>query len=97
MKGVAPMEERQQVHHRKHPITEIGRTVPANFKFGIIVAIAVLWSQFLKSLLDALFSFLGLSGEMVSSLLTAAIASILGYIVLVSYWKIRFRLKKIKV
>jgi hypothetical protein len=87
----------KQVHHRKRPITEIGRVVPANLKFGIIVAIAVLWAQFFKALIDALFSFLGVNGVILSSFLIAVVASLVGYLMLLYYRKIRLRLKKIKV
>jgi hypothetical protein len=87
----------KEVHHRKRPITEIGRTVPANFKFGMIVAIAVFWAQFLRSLLDTMFSFLGISAPILADLFTAIIATILVYLVLLTYRKIQFRLKKIKV
>jgi hypothetical protein len=91
------MEEKREVHHRKRPITEIGRTVPGNFKFGIIVTIAVLWAQFLKALLDTLLSFMGVSGPILSNFLIAGLVSVAGYLMLMDYRKIRFRLKKIKV
>ena len=87
----------KEVNHRKRPITDIGRTVPANFKFGVIVAVAIFWSQILRSLLDTLFSFLGVSAALLADLFTAIIATFLAYLVLLSYRKIQFRLKKIKV
>jgi hypothetical protein len=87
----------KEVHHRKRPITEIGRTVPANFKFGIIVAIAVIWVQFFRLLVEKILSFMGVSGQILADFLVAVIVTFFGYIILLSYRKIRFRIKKIKV
>jgi hypothetical protein len=87
----------KEVRHRKHPITEIGRTVPANFKFGIIVAIVVIWVQFFRLLLEKILSFMGITGQIVADFLIAVIVTFLGYLVLLSYRKIRFRMKKIKI
>jgi hypothetical protein len=87
----------EKPRHRKRPITEIGRTVPANLKFGIIVSVAVIWSQFFRSLLGDFFTFLGISGQVLADFFTAIIATVLAYLVLLSYRKIRFRLRKIKV
>jgi hypothetical protein len=33
----------------KKKLTEIGETAPANFKFALIVAVMVIWLQFLRS------------------------------------------------
>jgi hypothetical protein len=87
----------EKINHRKKRLTDIGRTVPSNLKFGIIVTVAIFWSQFLRSSFDQLFSFLGVTGVLLADFLIAVIATIAGYLILLSYRKIRFRLKKIKV
>jgi hypothetical protein len=71
--------------------------MPSNFKFGIIVAIAIFWAEFLQSLLSGLLSEMTSAGPILASLITAIIASLLGYFVLVSYRKLRMRIKKVKV
>ncbi len=82
-------------HSKKSPVTEIGKTVPSNLKFGIIVSIAVIWVQFFRLLLESLLSFMGISGDIIAGFLIAAIVTVLGYLVLLSYRKILFRIKKI--
>jgi hypothetical protein len=82
---------------RKHPITEIGREVPGNLKFGIIVAVAILWAQFLGALLNGLFSIMHISTPILTDLIIALVASAIGYLVLLSYRKIKARLSKVKV
>ena len=81
----------------KKPITEIGQVVPSNFKFGIIVAIALFWAEFVRSILNSIFSWVSIGMPIVSDLILAIIATALGYFVLVSYRKIRSRLQKVKV
>ena len=76
---------------------EIGHLVPANFKFGIIVAIAIFWAEFLRSLLDGLFSLLNINSPILSNLILALAVSALGYAVLIGYRKIKSRLSKIKI
>jgi ABC-type sulfate transport system permease subunit len=87
----------KETHRRKHPITGIGRQVPSNLKFGIIVAIAILWAQFLGALLNGLFSLVNISTPILSDLIIALVASAVGYLVLLSYRKIKIRLGRIKV
>jgi ABC-type sulfate transport system permease subunit len=87
----------RETHRRKHPITDIGRQVPSNLKFGIIVAIAILWAQFLGALLNGLFSILNISTPILTDLIIALVASAVGYLVLLSYRKIRIRLRRVKV
>jgi len=82
---------------RKHPITDIGRQVPSNLKFGIIVAVAMLWAQFLVELFNGLFSIANLSMPILSDLIIALVASAIGYLVLLGYRKIKVRLSKVKV
>ena len=84
-------------HKRKRAITEIGQVVPSNFKFGIIVAVALFWAEFVRSIMNSIFSWANISMPIVSDLILAIIATALGYFVLVSYRKIRSRLQKVKV
>ena len=91
------MSPKKQAGHEKKPITEIGSAVPANFKFGVIVAIALFWAELFRSILEALFSPLAISGPVLADLLVAVIATAIGYLVLLGYRKIRARLQKVKI
>jgi hypothetical protein len=86
----------KEVHHRKHPITDIGRTVPGNLKFGVIVAIAILWAQFLRSILEYIFSLFTFSAPILADFLIAVIVTFLGILLLMGYRKIWHRLMKVK-
>ena len=81
--------------HGKKTITDVGRQVPSNFKFGVIVAIAIFWADFLRSVLNEAFSTTG-SAPVLSNFVIAVIASVIGYLVMLSYRRIQHRLKKLK-
>ena len=81
----------------KKSIAELGHDVPANFKFGIIVAIALFWADFVRSLLSSIFSFINITTPVVANFILAIAVTILGYIVLISYRRIKSQLQKIKV
>jgi pilus assembly protein TadC len=80
----------------KKSITEIGHDVPANFKFGIIVAIALFWADFVRSLLSSIFSLINITAPVVANFILAIAVTILGYLVLISYRRMKSRLQKIK-
>ncbi|MBN2076430.1 MAG: hypothetical protein JW762_12845 [Dehalococcoidales bacterium] len=82
---------------RKTSITEIGQTVPGNFKFGLIVAVALFWTDFIRSILNTLFPFADIDNTILTDLILAIAATALGYGVLIGYRKIRSRLEKIKI
>ncbi len=82
---------------KKKPITEIGQTVPANFKFGLIVAVALFWVDLVRSILVTIFSLANIDNTILTDLILAIAATALAYGVLISYRKIRSRLAKIKV
>jgi len=82
---------------RKKAITEIGQIVPSNFKFGIIVAVALFWADFLRSILNGILSLANINMPIVTDFLLAIVATVLGYFVLVSYRRIKSRLQKVKV
>jgi len=77
-------------------ITEIGQTVPSNFKFGLIVAVALFWADFVRSVLNGVFSLANLNMPIVTNLILAIVATALGYLVLVSYRRIKSRLQKVR-
>lgn len=81
---------------KKKSITEIGQVVPSNFKFGLIVAVALFWADFARSILNSIFSWVNISMPLVTDFILAVAATILGYFVLISYRKIRSRLKRVK-
>jgi hypothetical protein len=91
-----PAEKRGSSKRRK-PITELGQTVPSNFKFGLIVAVALFWADFVKSVLNGIFSLASINIPIVTNLILAIAATALGYVVLISYRRIRARLQKVKV
>lgn len=77
-------------------ITEIGKVVPGSFKFGLIVAVAMFWADFLRSLLNGIFSLANVTTPIVTDLILAVCATALGYLILISYQKIKSRLEKVK-
>jgi len=86
---------------RKEPITEIGKTVPQNLKFAIIVSIAIFWAEFLKGVLILTLAAWHLPIEgiegILGSFILAVIATIIGLFILVSYRRLKHRLAKIKI
>ena len=86
----------KEIHHKKHPITEIGSMVPGNLKFGVIVAVAILWAQLLRSVLDYIFSLFTFSAPILADLIIAIIATVLGFLILLDYRNIWYKLKKVK-
>lgn len=79
----------------KKPVTELGKTVPSNLKFAIIVTVAVMWVAFFRSFVhDILLTEMA---DWVADLLVAVAASLAGYLMLLTYRKIMCRLRKIKV
>lgn len=82
----------------KKPIVEIAEYVPNNLKFGVIVAIALFWAEFLRTLLRDIFvdMFAANSDTMVNFIL-AIMATIIGVTVFHSYRRLLRRMKKIKV
>jgi hypothetical protein len=86
----------KEVHHRKHSIIDIARVVPGNLKFGVIVAVAILWAQFLRSVLVYIFSLFTFSAPILADFLVAVIVTFLGILLLLDYRKIWYRLRKVK-
>lgn len=84
-------------HKRKRPITEIGQDVPGNFKFGLIVAVAMFWADLFKAILSGIFSLINVKTPIVSDFILAVAATILGYVVLKSYRRLKSRLQKVEV
>jgi len=81
---------------RKKSIAEIGRQVPSNLKFGIIVVIALFWAQFVKSLLNEIFSLVHIDSPVLTDLILAIAATAIAFIVLKSYQRIKTKLSNIK-
>ena len=89
------MTDKNDDSKKKRPVTEIGSQVPSNFKFAVIVAIAIFWADFIRSIFDSIFSSLHI--PVLSDLLIAIIVTALGYSILISYRRVKSRLEKIKV
>ena len=90
-------KEKRPYSKIKKSISEIGHDVPANFKFGIIVAIALFWADFVRSILNSIFSLINISMPIVTNFILAIAATFLGYLVLISYRRMKSRLQKIKI
>ena len=80
----------------KKPVIELGEIVPRSLKFGIIVAIAIFWAQFLRQIL---LEFLGayLVSPSLIDFVLAVLATVLGLLILETYRKITSKLKKVKI
>jgi len=82
----------------KKPIVDVGGQVPRSLKFGIIVAVAILWAQFFRSWLTEHFMNVFDVESMVRVDFSVAVfATVIGSIILVAYRKILNRMKKVKV
>lgn len=82
----------------KKPVTELGKWAPSNLKFGIIVAVAIFWVYFIRSFLYDMFVAINSSAPMwLVDLCIALLATLVGYLVLTGYRKIRSGLRKIEV
>lgn len=91
------MSSKAESSRKKKSVADIGSQVPSNFKFGIIVAVAIFWAEFLQSMLSSILSNMTIAGPILANLFTAIIASFLGYFILVSYRKLRMRIMKVRV
>lgn len=79
-------------------IVDVGQTVPKNLKFAMIVTVAVFWAEFLRSFLREIFRWIaGSQMIVVVNFIIAVAATIIAYLILLTYRKIIPRLKKIKV
>ena len=82
----------------KKAIVEVGEGVPRSLKFGIIVAIAILWAQFLRTwLLDYFSGVVESQSVVLVDFSVAVIATIIGYLIFITYRKIMTRMRKVKV
>lgn len=82
---------------RKKNISEIAKAVPSNFQFGLVVAIAIFWTEFIKDLITYFTNKLENTVSIILvSFLTALIFTIFALLVLRFYVPIKNLLKKIK-
>ncbi len=82
----------------KKPLVEVGEKVPRTLKFGIIVAVALLWAQFFRGILvDILELYFNSHSETTVDLIIALTATVVGWLILVAYPKIRSKLMQIKI
>jgi len=80
----------------KKAVVEVGEVVPRSLKFGIIVAIAIFWAQFLRQLLMEMVGAYLVFPSLIDFIF-AVLATILGLLILETYRKITSRLRKVKV
>lgn len=82
----------------KKPVIEVGERVPRSLKFGIIVAVALFWAQFIRSGMAELYhNYFNSQSELVIDLIFAVIATLIGWALLMTYPKLRAVLRKIKI
>ena len=82
----------------KKTIVDIGDRVPRSLKFGIIVAVAILWAQFFRSWLTEHFmDVFEVQSVVRVDFSVAAFATVIGSVTLVAYRKIVNKMKKVKV
>jgi hypothetical protein len=91
------MDIKKESHRKKRSIATIDRMLPGNLKFGVIVAVAIIWAQLLRSILEYIFSLFTFSAPILADFLVAVIATALGFLILLDYRKIWYRIKKVKV
>jgi hypothetical protein len=63
----------------------------------VIIAVALFWADLVKSILHSALSSADISSPVMEDLIIAAVATILGCLVLVTYRRIKSRLHKVKV
>lgn len=78
------------------PVSEIGKGVPKNLRFGLIVAVAIFWAEALRTLLKN-YVFVGLEAELAVDLSMAVIVAFAAYIVFIAWRRIDRFLDKTKI
>lgn len=79
----------------KKPVTDLGKTVPSNLKFAVIISVTLFWVSFFRSFVHDVM--LVSIGDWAVDLVVAVVASMAGYVLLVMYRKIICRLRKVRV
>ncbi len=77
-------------------VLDISKDIPGNLRFGVIVAVSLLWVQVLRSLFFDILSTLNVTSNILVDFLTAVIVTFLAYIALLSYRKIVARIKHLR-
>ena len=80
----------------KKAVTEIGATVPQNLKFGLIVTMAIFWADVLRSALRDIFDLSAFDSATSVNLILAILATLIVFLVLLTYRRIVSNLKKIR-
>jgi hypothetical protein len=75
-------------------VTHLGGEIPSGLRFGIIVSIALIWVQVIRSIFSDIFSLLHILSNTLVDFIIALIVTFLGYLVLLSYRKIRNRFSR---
>ena len=92
------MAKKKKTKKAKKAVIEVGEVVPRSLKFGIIVAIALFWAQFIRQILvDFLGYYFEISSSWLVDFILAVMATILGLLILETYRKITSRLRKVKI
>ncbi len=91
------MPEKKIIKHYKKPVSDIGKNVPQNLRFGIIVAIAIFWAQAFRTFIDKYVTLAFSESPLFVDITVALIVTVVGYFVLAGWSKITRRLNKVKV
>jgi len=82
----------------KKTAADIGHHVPSNLKFGVLVAIALFWADFLRVLFsDLVLYFAGERSPLLTNFLIAVVATLIGISALEGYRRIRKWFEQIEV
>ncbi|MBD3263025.1 hypothetical protein GF374_01445 [Candidatus Woesearchaeota archaeon] len=82
---------------RRKSISKIGKVVPQNLRFAILVAIAIFWADVIRVFLNDFVVSNFIDTKLLGTFIVAIIATVAGYFVLISWRKITNYLKKIKI
>ena len=98
------MKKNKEKRLYRKKLVDVGETVPGTFKFGLIVAVAVIWLEFVKTLVSIIFEHLHpttlsqiWTWPAIRDFVIAAVVTMIAYTVLLFYRKIRNRVAKVKV
>ena len=79
-------------------IKEIAEKIPQNARFGMIIAVAILWVQVIKNSFVKLFEYYGISAtDFTFDILIAIIVTFIVWLVFLSWTKIARKIGKTKI
>jgi hypothetical protein len=94
------MEKKNKSKKRRKttgPISEIGKGVPKNLKFAMLITLVIFWAEAIRTFLDLVFNMtFQTDNPLFLDVVMALIVSIIIYLVFIGWRKIGIFLEKIK-